>query len=180
MNERAAARRYAVTLQHACAGEQDALLRCLEAAAALLQGSPEFAAVLAHPTVSLEDKWSALQQALPSPLPAAAVDLIRGVIEHRLARFIPSIARELRAVHDEEQGIAVVDVQSARPLTADEENALSVRAAALTGKKMRMRYSVEPDLVAGLVVRIGTLVVDNALASDMARLRAELTAVSRG
>jgi F-type H+-transporting ATPase subunit delta len=180
MNERAAARRYAITLHHACVGEQDALLRCLEAVAALLHGSAEFAAVLAHPTVSLDDKWSAFQEALPLPLPAPAVDLIRGVIEHRLARFIPSIARELRAVHDEEQGVAVVDVQSAQALTTDEENALSVRAAALTGKKTRMRYSVEPDLLSGLVVRIGTLVIDNALASDMARLRAELTAVSRG
>lgn len=76
-------------------------------------------------------------------------------------------------------GGAALEVTSAAPLSADEQQALRLRIAQALGTDPPIRFEVDPDLIAGLELRAPHLVVANSWRADLDRLLAELTDVAR-
>ena len=83
-------------------------------------------------------------------------------------------ARNLPEILDEWDGIVNADVASAVALTDGQEDDLKTRLEAQTGKSVRMRTTVNPDLIGGFVVRVGDLVFDSSLATQLQQVRQAL------
>ncbi len=92
----------------------------------------------------------------------------------RRARNLPEILDACRTILDEWDGIVNADVVSAVALTDGQEDDLKNRLEAQTGKSVRMRTTVNPDLIGGFVVRVGDLVFDSSLATQLQQVRQAL------
>jgi F-type H+-transporting ATPase subunit delta len=74
----------------------------------------------------------------------------------------------------ERQGITEAQISSAVELNAAQKKAMSSTLERLTGKRVEAKFSLEPELLGGAVVRVGDTVYDGSLRSRLNELRARL------
>ena len=72
------------------------------------------------------------------------------------------------------QNIVRADVTSAVPLSPEKTKALADSLAKVTGKTVELKVNVDPELLGGIVARIGSTVYDGSVKTQLERLRHEL------
>jgi F-type H+-transporting ATPase subunit delta len=155
-------------------GSIDAWRRDLEAAvAALDQGG--LMDVLANPALPLEQREevvSGVYAALSTPARKLVALLVRrGRIEQ-----LPRVAAEFRRLDDRRQGIVHATATSALPLTDTEIRALTARLEQMTGGTVALQTEVDESLLGGLIVRVGSRLIDGSVRGRLERLRNQLAA----
>jgi len=76
---------------------------------------------------------------------------------------LPDILRAFSAIAAAARGEVTAQVTSAHPLSDDQLAALSGKLAAREGKAIKLKTSVDPELLGGLVVRIGSQQIDSSI-----------------
>ncbi|WP_016934667.1 F0F1 ATP synthase subunit delta, partial [Rhodococcus sp. R1101] len=82
---------------------------------------------------------------------------------------------ELSALAAAQRDRAVAHVRSAAPLDARQEERLSATLTRIYGKPVTVHVEVDPELLSGLVVRVGDEVIDGSAAGRLAAVRKSLT-----
>lgn len=98
------------------------------------------------------------------------------LIDHRRIEQLPEIVRQVESELDTRQGFAEADVTSARQLSAIEKGALEGKIATMTGKKVRAHYSIEPRILGGAIVRLGSTIYDGSVKGQLHRMKEQLAA----
>jgi len=148
------------------------------ASQALLELSEVFAthhdlhSCLANPAIDVDARMQVLAEALrrmdaPRPVRSLASELLR---RGRIA-LLPEIGEAFRKVVDERLDRLAATVTSAMPLSGTQELLLSERLAKFAGKAVRLRCDVDPELIGGVVARIGGQVIDGSLRTRLANIR---------
>ena len=143
--------------------------------AEVYEAAPELRKLLNNPLIPDGERLSTLHEIADrlglSPLTKNAAGLLA-----RRKRFfaLPAIAVELDRLSDEKAGIARATVTSAEPLSEAYEQRLVQELSALTGKKIVLQRKQDPELLAGLVVRIGDQVIDGSAKATLAELASQL------
>jgi F-type H+-transporting ATPase subunit delta len=126
--------------------------------------SDDLAALIRNPQVSREDAAKAVD-AVASLLGLG--DLTKkflGVLAAgRRLSALPDIISAYSAIAQAARGEATAFVTSAHALNDDQLAALSAKLAAREGKAIKLKTSVDPDLLGGLVVRIGSKQIDSSI-----------------
>ncbi len=137
--------------------------------------SPELRALAANPLIPEGPRLAAVQEIASrlgmSPLAKNAVGLLA---RRRRLTALPEIARELFRMQDERAGVARVVVTSAQPLTETYAQRLQRELEAVTGKRVVMERRQDPELLAGVVVKIGDRVIDGSARARLLELRSQL------
>jgi F-type H+-transporting ATPase subunit delta len=76
---------------------------------------------------------------------------------------------------DERLGFARAEVVSASAVDEKRSAELESELSRLTGKRMRLRFRVDPELLGGVTARIGSTLYDGSLRGQLQQLRRELT-----
>lgn len=131
---------------------------------AALDTSVDFARLTASPVVSRQLAGRAV---------AAAADVIDvdpltrnflGVLAaNRRLREIRAVVRSFTALAARHRGETSAEVTSAHPLTDDQVDALKGQLRARIGSDVHLDLAVDPDLLGGLVVRIGSQRIDSSI-----------------
>lgn len=96
------------------------------------------------------------------------------VIDHRRITALKSIIEAFEGLIDERLGFLRADVASARAMTDAQQAAMQVQLSRLAGKDVKLRFSTDPGLVAGVVARVGSTVYDGSVRGQLERLRVRL------
>jgi F-type H+-transporting ATPase subunit delta len=142
---------------------------------ALLEESEQLAILLASPAVSRANKH-AIAQALVERMKAGRTlrNFLFVVIDQRRVVLLSEIYRAFEAQLDNREGIARANVTSAHPLDEDEKKQLGKALERLSGKRVETEYSLDPALIAGAVVRLGSTIYDGSVRTQLERLRMRL------
>lgn len=173
----AVAQRYAKALF--ALGEEsnqlEALVGELTRAAEAYDASAELRGTLENPLVPHAAKVAILGDvAQRLSLGAAAKNTLLLLSDRRRMRALPAIVRELRVLSDKKRGVLRAQVTSAKPLTPAYLDRLKVQLEKMTGKKVEIDLTEDPELLAGVVARIGDRVYDGSLRSRLREMRAQL------
>ena len=98
------------------------------------------------------------------------------LIDHRRIEQLPEIVREVESELDTRQGFAEADVTSARELSAIEKGALEGKIETMTGKKVRAHYAIDPRILGGAIVRLGSTIYDGSIKGQLHRMKEQLAA----
>jgi F-type H+-transporting ATPase subunit delta len=90
--------------------------------------------------------------------------------DNRRLKLLPQIARQYQELRAQAEGQADVEVVSAQPLTAEQEQRLSAALAQRLQRRVRLTVQVDPRLMGGAVVRYGDFVVDGSLRGRVDRM----------
>ena len=142
---------------------------------AALVRDPAIAPVLRSPLLSAERRRQ-LTQTLTRDLSLS--DLITrfaGVLaDHQRLSVLPAIAEYFQQLLDQELERVRVSIRSARPLDAAAQQQLVTAFAQLTGKQVLAAVRVDPDLLGGVLVELGTKVYDGSVRTQLERLAKQL------
>jgi len=144
---------------------------------ALVQESPELRTALLTPAIQNSRKRAVMAKLLER---TGASPLIRNfiyvVIDHRRIGVIGEIREAFELQLDERLGFVRAEVSSAAPLNEPLSAGLEAELSKLTGKRMRLRFDVDPELLGGVVARIGSTVYDGSIRGELRQLARKMAA----
>lgn len=98
------------------------------------------------------------------------------LIERRRQNLLRIILNAYIHLMDERRGVVEAKISSAVELSAEERAAIEERVAATSGKKVRSEYHIDPNLLGGVVVRVGSQVFDGSVRGRLQALGTQLAA----
>jgi F-type H+-transporting ATPase subunit delta len=180
MTNRTAAARYARALFDVSVKDRD--LRQVEADLAefadLIDGHETLSRVLLNPAIPTHRKRAivnALLGRLGDVTPPVAKLLTLMAERDRLA-LLSDVVRSYRARLLDHLGIVEAQVTTAQPLTSEQTAAIERSLAQVSGREVTMVADVDPDILGGVVARLGTTVYDGSVAGHLERIRNNLLA----
>jgi F-type H+-transporting ATPase subunit delta len=142
--------------------------------AAMVEEVPELQALLENPELDRREKASLLEQLL-GDVDELVRNFLQILVEKGRIGEVVEISREFEALVAEAQGILDVDVTTAVELSEPEFNDLVDRIGKASGRQVRASRAVDPSLVGGLVLQVGSRRLDASIRGRLNRLRQELT-----
>jgi F-type H+-transporting ATPase subunit delta len=177
MSLRTSANRYAKALFDVALEEKADLAqvdRDLEAVVAMLQASPDLAAASNRGLTDAARKSLLEAVSTSMNLTTPVTKLLVLLAQSRKLTYLPDLAAAYRERLLAHQNIVRADVTSAAPLSAEKTKALAESLSEVTGKKVELSVSVDPELLGGVIARIGSTVYDGSVRTQLAQMRQEL------
>ena len=146
----------------------DALLRAYHESADLkrLIQSPAFSS-----EAKLQGCAALLEKAGAHPL---TLNFGRLLARNGRLAVLANVIAAFKRIAAEARGEVTAEVVSAHPLSDDQANELKTQIRASIGKDVALQTRTDPDLLGGLIVKIGSRMIDSSLKTRLARLRARL------
>jgi F-type H+-transporting ATPase subunit delta len=144
---------------------------------ALLAGSVDLQNALASPAVAPGRKRAVVRK-LADQLGLAKIarNFLLVLTDHRRIGALAQVIDCFEVQLDERLGFVRAELRSAVTLDERQQAGLSEELSRLTGKKVRARFRVEPQLIGGLVARIGSTVYDGSVRGQLDALGHKLAA----
>ncbi|MBU6267243.1 MAG: F0F1 ATP synthase subunit delta [Sphingomonadales bacterium] len=136
----------------------------LESLGAAITATPDLAGMIRNPRVSRADAARAMDAVSGviglSPLTKNFLGVLAG--NGRLSA-LPEIVRAFASIAAAQRGEVTAEVTSAHPLSDEQVSALAAKLKAREGKEVKITASVDPEILGGLVVRIGSRQIDSSI-----------------
>jgi F-type H+-transporting ATPase subunit delta len=136
-----------------------------------------FLAVLESPKIKFQEK-SRLLKSLGAISPLA-LNLIMLLVARSGVHMLPQITAEYRRMLDEYHGIQTATVVTAIPLDTEDKEKLAANLGTMVGKKVVLEPAVDPDIIGGIVARVGGKLLDGSTRSKLTALKKELISGGR-
>lgn len=163
------------------AEEVEALLAPLHAFADLLRSSQKLRDALADPAVERARRQAVLSSvAEKAGVPPLGRRLLAVLLSNRRLPRLDEVVAAVRRRLDEERRLVAATVTSATPLPDDVRASLERALEQRTRRSVRLATEVDPGLLGGFVVRIGSEVWDASLSHRLRKARHTLLAAGGG
>jgi F-type H+-transporting ATPase subunit delta len=156
--------------------DPDVARQQLNAIVSAVRENNELRRVWESPAIPPEQKRAVLDAIAGQVSVAKPIrNFVAVLIDHRRIAMLEDMAKQFDIELDAQLGLAEAEVASARPLSASERRDLELKLATLTGKEVRAHYSSDPDLLGGVVVRIGSTIYDGSVRGQLEKMKQELS-----
>jgi F-type H+-transporting ATPase subunit delta len=133
-----------------------------------------FAPFLASPRVSLGEKTRILDLAFAKQMTPLFLNFLKVVARHGRLDCLREIRTAAHKQRNIMQGRVEVLVKSATPLSGPLRNQIEQRLVVALGRQVELQCSVHPDLLGGLLVRVGDTVFDGSLDNRLDKMQFEM------
>ncbi|MEZ5871333.1 MAG: F0F1 ATP synthase subunit delta [Nitratireductor sp.] len=160
------------------AGKLDAVEKDLERFDALMAGSDELMRLVRSPVFSAQDQVRAIDAILTKlKMSGLAANLIRVIARNRRLFVMPDMLGAFRKLLAAHRGEESAEVTVASPLTAAQTKELKAALKSVVGKDVAIDAKVEPSLLGGMIVKIGSRQIDTSLRTKLSSLKLALKEV---
>ena len=125
------------------------------------------------PYFSTEEKKDGLHKALTDADPAI-VNFLETLLERHRMPVIFRIRAEYGRLWDQENKLLPVEVTSAVDLDAATVKSIGERIGEQTGQRVELTSKVDPDILGGIVLRVGNSILDASIRTRLERLRKQV------
>ena len=162
--------RYATALFELARDEKsvDAVKADLDRFDALLTGSAELKRLVRSPVFSADVQLKALSAVLDKAgITGIAANFLKVLTTNRRLFVVGEVIRAFRALVAKFKGEATADVTVAEQLNDKNLDALKTALKSVTGKDVVLNVKVDPSIIGGLVVKLGSRMVDSSLRTKL-------------
>mgnify|MGYP000880157665 CR=1 FL=1 len=140
-----------------------------------LGASAELRALVASPVVSRKDAAKAIgATAKQLKLDPLTSNFLGVLAQNRRLGALGDIVRAFATLAAAHRGETTADVTSAHPLSADQVSALKAKLKSRLGRDVAVNLSVDPAILGGLVVKVGSRLVDSSIRTRLNTLAAAM------
>lgn len=165
--------RYATALFDLAIADQslDAVSASLAAVKAALAASPDLTALTTSPMVSREAAGAGIAGVAASlGLDTLTRNFLGVLAANRRLAALPAVIRDFNALAAARRGEITARVTAAHALSDEQQAALSAKLKAGLGRDVALDITVDPAILGGLVVRIGSRMIDTSLKTRLESL----------
>ncbi|WP_217810068.1 F0F1 ATP synthase subunit delta [Salibaculum griseiflavum] len=144
----------------------------IDALSAALAGSDDLRDLIASPIHSRDDQGKAITAvAKKMSLSPTMTNTLALMASKRRLFVVPQMLVALRAMLAEEKGEVTADVVSAKALTKTQSDKLAKTLKERVGSDVKINATVDESLIGGLVVKVGSKMIDTSIKSKLAALQ---------
>jgi len=177
MSVQTVARRYASALADVVLerGEAREVQEELVAWEKMFQASPMLPEVFRNPTIALDKKRAVLNKLIEraKPRPTTA-NFLKVLLQNQRLTELGEINQKFTEILDVRAGMVAAIVTTARSVPENAQQQLHAKLLSLTGKKVRIDFTTDPDLIGGLVTRIGSTVYDGSVRNHLQLIKEKM------
>jgi F-type H+-transporting ATPase subunit delta len=170
------ASRYALALVEAItepsAGiDPNVAIEGLKSFAGTMKESHDLELILLSPSVSTKTKRTVIEKiAGDLGLHRLVRNFLLVLNKHRRIGLLHEATQQAGVLLDERLGLVGADVFSATQMAPQDQNLIAGKLAQVTGKRVRLRITVDPDLIGGIMARVGSTVYDGSVRGQLRAL----------
>lgn len=127
--------------------------------------------VLRNPRVSGADKKKKIEQAVAGKASPVVLRFLELLIDKKRFDLLPLVTLNFGKLVAEKHNVAKAHVRSAHPLSADAQQRLKEQLKNFAGKSIELEIKEDPELIGGLIVRLGDWVLDSSLRGQLRNMR---------
>ncbi len=137
-----------------------------------LNSSDDFQALIQSP-IYTRDQQSAAIGAIAQKMGLSDImtNTLALMAQKRRLFVLPALVRTLRDIIADEKGEVTADVTSAKALTKAQADKLAKSLKATTGKTVTLNQTVDESLIGGLIVKVGSKMIDTSISSKLNSLQ---------
>jgi F-type H+-transporting ATPase subunit delta len=151
----------------------------LKAFQAMLDASEDLRRLVRSPVISSDDQAKALAAILAKAgISGLTTNFFRLIARNRRLFAAADMVKNFRALLARERGEVSADVASAHALSAEQMQALKDALRAQIGKDVQINTRVDPNLLGGLVVKVGSRMIDSSLRTKLNNLKVAMKGVA--
>lgn len=144
----------------------------------LLDDSEDLRRLVRSPVFSSDEQLAAISAVLDRVgISGLAGNFLKLVARNRRLFAVPDMIRAFRSMCARARGEVEADVASAFPLKDDQMKALKDALKASVGKDVQVNLKVDPELLGGLVIKIGSRMIDSSLRTKLNSLKIRMKEV---
>jgi F-type H+-transporting ATPase subunit delta len=177
MANEAVARRYSTALADVVAknGDADAVKAELKEWEVLIAGNAELQEVFGNPSIPHAKKEGVLNALIKrSGSSKSVANFLRVLLQNGRLIDLRDINDRFATVLEERGGIVSGEVISARELAEAQKKELAQNLEKLTGKKVKLEFEIDEDIIGGVVTRVGSTVYDSSVRTQLQNLKEQL------
>ena len=157
------------------AGRVDALVAELDSVVdELLDAFADFEAVLSSALVRHEEKSALIDRVFAGRVSSEMVNFLKVLSRHGRLDCLRAIRRQAHRQYERMQGRVPVRVVSAVPLDDELAGYLRDHLRKIVGGEPMLEQVVDPDIIGGVVVRVGDTVYDGSIAAQLQYVRQQM------
>jgi F-type H+-transporting ATPase subunit delta len=150
----------------------DTVARDLDSLSAMIAGSADLNRLIRSPVISRDDQFRAMAALVSAADMHALTGKFIGLLARNRRLFVlPGIIRAFRELLARRRGETAAEVTSAHKLSDAHLKALAAALKKAVGTDVAIVDRVDPSILGGLVVRVGSRMVDSSLRTKLQRLR---------
>jgi F-type H+-transporting ATPase subunit delta len=155
--------------------ETDEVVSELSLFAGMMRQHEQLREVFASPVLPLERKRAVLNELLARlKLRPTSNNFLHLLLNnarlHDLDQMLRALSREL----DVRTNIVSAEITTARAISEHEKLMLRDKLKSATGKEVRLQFQTDPNIIGGIVTRIGSLVYDGSIKNQLAQMKRNL------
>ncbi|MCU0302196.1 MAG: F0F1 ATP synthase subunit delta [Candidatus Nanopelagicales bacterium] len=139
-----------------------------------VSGSSELQMALTDPAVGAPAKQALVESLLADRAAPQTVQVAGHALANLRGRRADAVLEDLMELAADQRGRGVAEVRVARPLDPDQAQRLAAALSRLQGREIRLNVAVDPTVVGGVSVRVGSEVIDGTLATRIEQARRAL------
>lgn len=157
---------------------EDVATQCKELLA-LWESSQALRDAMTSPVLEPSAKKKALEQLLSQQIKPSLLNLLKVLADRqRLTAFDAVMSRYLE-LYRESRNISLAHVRSAQALSEDQKASLTSKVQSMVGSgSVEIDLTIDPSLIGGLVINVGSQVIDASLSGQVRRLGLSLAKAS--
>ena len=179
MRDRKLAMRYARALLSVLSDpaeleKTDAFLTSL---AQSFESSPDMRRAMLNPAVPRSTRRKILRDlSQREKLPATVGSFLAKLIDNNRLDALSAVAAVFHEERERRMGLVAAELTTASPLGGEEQERARAAMERMTGRRIRLTFRVEPQLIGGAVTRIGSTIYDGSLRTQLERLKRRMVA----
>lgn len=141
----------------------------------LMTASKEFKILLVNPLFTGEERANVIKQlTVKLKLSDYIVKFILHLAEVGVIKALPEIIRMATSLYLDKKKKAKALVMTPLPVTKEQENKLRASLKKITDRELDIEYAIDPSLLGGVLVRIGSTMYDTSIKGQLRLLKDEL------
>ena len=142
----------------------------------LLENSDDLQLFLGSPVVKEEDKKAVLRRISGDQLHPYIMNFLMLLVDRRRIRFLQGILKQFQTQLRELKQTVVAEVTSAVELTDAQRQSVSDKVKAMTSaNQVELDTKIDPDLIGGVIIKVGSQVIDASLRGQLRRIGISLS-----
>jgi F-type H+-transporting ATPase subunit delta len=155
----------------------DAIARDVRLIGDTLSDSVELSQLFASPLIGANVKKGVIESVFGSQVNAFTKSFLLLLVDRKRIAFLSEIVKQFQALLRVIDGVALAEITSAFQLSRSQEDSLRDRVKKLTGaKSVELSITVNSDLIGGVIIKVGSQVVDASIRGQLRRLKTSLAA----
>ena len=152
-------------------GKSQAYSEALKALGEFLESSPEAMGALTNLISPMELREKVMEQLISAVQADNNLsNFLNLLVEKKRAGILPEIATEFQGLVDADQNVSRGKIVSATEITEELRAKVQATLENITGKKVILTSEVDPSIIGGIVAKVGDLVMDGSIKTQLAGL----------